>query len=161
MWHQAHYDSLTNLPNRKFFIKNLTQALTLAAQNDSLLAILYIDLDGFKAVNDDFGHAAGDELLIKAAQRINKNIRSTDHAARLGGDEFTVILTNIRDSTAARTVAEKIIHALAQPFTLQQTTVRISASIGVALYPEDAQTQDELIQCADSAMYHSQAVWTQ
>lgn len=155
MWQQAHYDSLTDLPNRKLFVKNLTQALKLAIQEGSLIALLYIDLDGFKAVNDDFGHATGDELLIKVAQRINSNIRSADHAARLGGDEFTVILTNIRDSTTAHTVAEKIIHTLAQPFTLQQGTVSISASIGVALYPEDAHTLDTLIQCADSAMYQA------
>ena len=155
MWRQAHYDSLTDLPNRKLFIKNLERAIESTDQESSLMAVLYIDLDGFKAINDDYGHAAGDELLVKTAQRLTGCVRSTDSVARLGGDEFTIILTNICKNTVAHTVAEKVIYALAQPFALQQATVSISASIGVALYPEDAQTLDELIDCADSAMYQA------
>ncbi|MDM7858174.1 diguanylate cyclase domain-containing protein [Thiopseudomonas acetoxidans] len=155
IWHQAHHDSLTNLPNRELFIKELQKAIATAAQENTLLALLYIDLDGFKAVNDEYGHATGDELLVKAAKRLSACVRDTDNVARLGGDEFTVTLAGILERSAAQHVAKKIVHSLAQPFQLEHVSVSISASVGVALFPSDAQTPDELIDCADSAMYQA------
>lgn len=155
MWQQAHYDSLTALPNRKLFVKNLEQAITSAQQENTLVAVLYIDLDGFKAINDKHGHAVGDELLVKAAQRLTECVRSSDSVARLGGDEFVITLADIDDKKAGQKVAQKVTQALALPFALERITVSISASVGVALYPQDAGTLDRLVDCADSAMYQA------
>jgi diguanylate cyclase (GGDEF)-like protein len=151
----AHHDGLTGLPNRLLFHDRLAHEL-LRAKRDSLqFALLYLDLDKFKAVNDALGHAVGDELLRAAAARIEGQVRASDTVARVGGDEFTLILSAITKSDDAAAVAGKIILALAAPFQLgsQRKSVGIGASIGIAVYPGDGQDTDTLVNAADAAMY--------
>jgi diguanylate cyclase (GGDEF)-like protein/PAS domain S-box-containing protein len=151
----AHHDSLTGLPNRLLFNDRLNQAISLAKRDSRQFALLYLDLDKFKAVNDTLGHTAGDELLQAVAARIRQQVRESDTVARVGGDEFTVILPGIARHEEAETVAKKIITALVAPFQLdsQKQSVDIGTSIGIALYPSDAQDADALIKAADAAMY--------
>ncbi len=151
----AHHDSLTGLPNRLLFNDRLGQAINLAKRDARQFALLYLDLDKFKPVNDTLGHAAGDELLQGVAARIQQQVRKSDTLARLGGDEFALILPGISKPEEAETVARKIIDALAAPFQLgsQKHSVGIGTSIGIALYPADAQYADALIKAADTAMY--------
>jgi diguanylate cyclase (GGDEF)-like protein/PAS domain S-box-containing protein len=153
--HIAHHDGLTGLPNRLLFNDRLDQAISLAKRDSHQLALLYLDLDKFKAVNDTLGHLAGDELLQGVAMRIRREIRASDTVARIGGDEFTVILSDIAGRENAETVARKILAALATPFQLgsQKQSVSIATSIGIALYPADARDADALVKAADSAMY--------
>ena len=156
--HQAHYDALTGIPNRSLFYDRLTQALGLARRERYELALLFLDLDKFKAVNDDFGHDAGDEVLRAAAARIRQILRDSDTVARVGGDEFTVLLPRIAGREDATEVAEKIVDALAAPFQLSDPgesmrEVSIGCSIGIAIYPEDADGPDRLVVAADAAMY--------
>lgn len=158
--HLAHYDGLTDLPNRALFYDRLRLALSLAKRNSYELALLYLDLDGFKAVNDTLGHDAGDELLKSTAARIKQLVRESDTVARIGGDEFTVILPRIPGKPEAAKVAEKIIDAMAAAFTLstREQGVRVGVSIGIALYPADAQDMDALVKAADTAMYDAKRV---
>jgi diguanylate cyclase (GGDEF)-like protein/PAS domain S-box-containing protein len=151
----AHHDSLTGLPNRLLFNDRLLQAISLAKRDARQIALLYLDLDGFKPVNDTLGHAAGDELLQGIAARIRQLVRDSDTVARIGGDEFTVILPVIARREEAEAVADKIIAAIAEPFQLggEKRGVRIGASIGIAVYPSDGQDADALIKAADAAMY--------
>jgi len=151
----AHHDSLTGLPNRLLFNDRLTQAISLAKRDSRQFALLYLDLDKFKPVNDSQGHAAGDELLQSVAARIRRQVRESDTVARVGGDEFAVILPDIARRGEAETVATKIISAVASPFRLgsQKQSVGIGASIGIALYPADGRDADALIKAADAAMY--------
>jgi len=151
----AHHDSLTGLPNRLLFNDRLNQAISLAKRGSRQFALLYLDLDKFKPVNDTLGHTAGDELLQGVAARIRHQVRESDTVARVGGDEFTVILPDIARREDAETVAKKIIGALAAPFQLgsQKQSVDIGASIGIALYPADARDADALVRAADAAMY--------
>ncbi|HEY5292397.1 MAG TPA: diguanylate cyclase [Burkholderiales bacterium] len=151
----AHHDSLTGLPNRLLFNDRLDQAISLAKRDSRQLALLYLDLDRFKPVNDTLGHTAGDELLQAVAVRIRHQVRESDTVARVGGDEFTVILPDIAKCEEAETVAMKIIAALAAPFQLgsQKQSVDIGASIGIAVYPTDGLDADALIKAADAAMY--------
>ena len=151
----AHHDSLTGLPNRLLFNDRLDQSISLAKRNSRQLALLYLDLDRFKPVNDTLGHAAGDELLNGVAERIRHQVRESDTVARVGGDEFAVILPDIAKREEAETVARKIIAALAAPFQLgsQKQGVDIGASIGIAVYPTDARNADALVKAADAAMY--------
>jgi len=151
----ANYDSLTQLPNRLLFHDNLMQAQAWARRHHQSFALMFIDLDGFKPVNDTLGHAIGDELLQNVAQRLLNCIRDTDTCARLGGDEFTVILTEVEDLSAVPKVADRILDTLHQPFILANRSVEISASIGIALYPQDSGDADNLLQCADLAMYEA------
>ena len=155
----AYYDPLTELPNRSLFHDRLLQALQRANRNRRYIAILFMDLDGFKAVNDSLGHAQGDHLLTEAASRLKECIRSDDTVARMGGDEFTIILNALTDREAAENaaaqVASKIIDIINKPFMLQDKEVRIGVSIGISLYPDDAINEDELIKLADTAMYHA------
>jgi diguanylate cyclase (GGDEF)-like protein/PAS domain S-box-containing protein len=151
--HSANYDALTDLPNRSLFRERLELDVKHAARTGFPLALLYIDLDGFKGVNDSLGHGAGDQLLQLVAARINASVRDTDTVARLGGDEFTVILTEVTVPAHIDTLAGKILAALEQPFKLRATQVSISASIGIALYPADGATPDEMVRHADAAMY--------
>lgn len=153
IWTQAHYDALTDLPNRNLFRERLDQALRQAKRRDQSVALLWIDLDGFKAVNDRLGHAAGDELLQQVAARLNGRMRDSDTVARMGGDEFAVILPAIADRDAAARVADDLTARLAEPFPLKSGTGLISASIGVALYPLHAEFPEALVKCADLAMY--------
>jgi diguanylate cyclase (GGDEF)-like protein/PAS domain S-box-containing protein len=156
----AHHDSLTGLPNRLLFNDRLDQAISLARRDSRQFALLYLDLDRFKAVNDSLGHAAGDALLQAVATRIRGEVRESDTVARIGGDEFAVILPDIAGSEEAQTVARKVIAALAPPFRLgsQGPSAEIGTSIGIALYPADGQDADALVKAADAAMYGAKQV---
>lgn len=151
----AHYDPLTGLPNRMLLQDRLEQAIAQAERLGQHFALLFIDLDGFKPVNDTYGHAFGDAVLKLAAQRIAAAIRGMDTAARLGGDEFVVILNDIRHAENAARVAEKILAALAEPYEIAGQAGRISASIGISLYPSDDLIAQELLRSADAAMYQA------
>ncbi len=153
--HMANHDALTGLPNRALFNDRLGQAISLAKRETGQFALLYLDLDKFKPVNDTLGHAAGDELLQGVAARIRAQVRESDTVARLGGDEFTVILPDISDRHHVEGVARKIVATLAAPFRLGSgnRAVEIAASAGIALYPVDAQDHETLIRKADVAMY--------
>jgi diguanylate cyclase (GGDEF)-like protein/PAS domain S-box-containing protein len=154
-WQQANHDQLTGLPNRRLFLYQLQQDFNHAERFGLAIALLFIDLDGFKAVNDTLGHEAGDVLLRLAADRLNTCVRESDTIARLGGDEFTVLLKGMVDVEQTRIVAQKILDALIKPFHSQQDIMRISGSIGIAFYPGDASTQEGLIKAADHAMYEA------
>ncbi|MBI5786752.1 MAG: diguanylate cyclase [Rhodocyclales bacterium] len=156
--HLAHHDALTDLPNRSLFRDRLRQAIRKAERDEQALALLFIDLDRFKEVNDTLGHVTGDQLLVEAARRITACVRNSDTVARLGGDEFTVVLQGVEDRDAATGVARDVIEALAAPFKLDQATVSLSASIGIALCPDDAEDPDALTDAADQAMYDAKAM---
>ncbi|MBE0613980.1 MAG: diguanylate cyclase [Burkholderiales bacterium] len=153
----AHHDSLTNLPNRLLFNDRLNQAVRLAKRDSRQFALLFLDLDKFKPVNDTLGHGAGDALLQALAARIRHQVRESDTVARIGGDEFTVILPEIARREEAEIVAIKIIAALGVPFELgaERTSVEIGASIGIAVYPADGDDADALVKAADAAMYEA------
>jgi diguanylate cyclase (GGDEF)-like protein len=155
--HLAQHDTLTGLPNRLMFHEVLPRALAQSRRSGEGLALLFIDLDGFKAVNDGRGHEAGDELLRQVAARLQATLREADLVARLGGDEFVVLLTGVRDSDAAETAADHIITAVSQPYVLPQGEALISASIGIARFPQVAIDPDELLNKADQAMYLAKA----
>lgn len=158
IWRQANFDGLTGLPNRRMFFDRLKEEIKKSARKKNRFALMFIDLDGFKEVNDQFGHQAGDELLRAVTQTISTCIRASDTFARLGGDEFTIILSAIDDTGACDYVAEKILKHVNTPFKLSAGTVSISASIGVAIFPDDGNSHDKLISVADSAMYDAKAM---
>jgi diguanylate cyclase (GGDEF)-like protein/PAS domain S-box-containing protein len=151
----ANYDSLTRLPNRLLFRDNLKQAEALSQRHQRIFALLFIDLDGFKPVNDRLGHAIGDQLLQGVAKRLQNCVRETDSIARLGGDEFTVILNHLKKAQDAAKVASDIVRCLQKPFQLNGHHVMVSASIGISIYPNNSQDIDTLIKQADSAMYEA------
>ena len=151
----ANYDQLTQLPNRRLFHDRLGQALKKSKRDNDITALLLIDLDRFKEINDTQGHDVGDILLIEAAKRIKNCVREHDTVARIGGDEFTVILTNLSDISDIGRIAQAIIMCLNVPFLLNKSKSYVSASIGISLYPEDAHDAVELIKCADQAMYQA------
>jgi diguanylate cyclase (GGDEF)-like protein/PAS domain S-box-containing protein len=151
----AHYDTLTGLPNRMLLQDRLEQIIARSERYDQHFALLFIDLDGFKPVNDCFGHAIGDELLKLVSQRLNKAVRGMDTVARLGGDEFVVILTDVGGSENAVQVAENIVANLSEPYEVAGETITVSASIGVSLYPKDEMLAPELLRAADEAMYQA------
>lgn len=153
IWRQANFDALTGLPNRRMFFDRLKEEIKKSARNKNVFALMFIDLDGFKEVNDEHGHQAGDELLQAVANSISASIRASDTFARLGGDEFTIILSPIENIDACSFVAEKILNQINKPFELSVGTVSISASIGIAFYPKNGTSHDKLISAADSAMY--------
>jgi diguanylate cyclase (GGDEF)-like protein/PAS domain S-box-containing protein len=153
--HQANYDALTGLPNRSLFMDRLTQAVNAADRSSHRVAVMFIDLDGFKLVNDTLGHDAGDELLREAARRLTATVRAGDTVARLGGDEFTVIMPNLANSHIAPLVAQRIITSLEQPFRFDNQEAVISASIGITVFPEDARDVQALLRNADAAMYQA------
>lgn len=155
IWHNAHHDILTGLPNRRLFLDRLEQEVKHAHRNSLPLAVLYMDLDGFKAVNDSLGHEAGDRLLSDVAERLTGCVREDDTVARLGGDEFAVILTGAMQRRGVELVAQSIVDALAKPFHIAQKLVQISVSIGVALYPQDASAPLAVLGAADQAMYRA------
>jgi diguanylate cyclase (GGDEF)-like protein len=152
---QAHYDPLTALPNRLLFLDRLNQELASATAGLGRGAVLYIDLDHFKRVNDSVGHAAGDQLLTIVAQRLRSCVKDGDTVARLGGDEFTVILRNVADPDAARAVADRIIESLQLPVNIGGRDQYVCASIGITLFPDDGMTLEELMRNADTAMYRA------
>jgi diguanylate cyclase (GGDEF)-like protein/PAS domain S-box-containing protein len=149
----ALYDSLTGLPNRPLLSDRISTALARARREEGQLAVLYLDLDGFKQVNDAHGHAVGDQLLAVAAQRMTRCLRSSDTVARIGGDEFVVLLECIKSTGDAERVAEKVRAEFLRPFELHGIGLQIRASIGVALFPQDGTTQQQLLNHADAAMY--------
>jgi diguanylate cyclase (GGDEF)-like protein/PAS domain S-box-containing protein len=151
----ANHDFLTDLPNRGLFHERLGHEIKHSARTGLPLALMYIDLDGFKAVNDRLGHAAGDQLLLQVAQRISARVRDTDTVARMGGDEFTVILTDVTRPAHIETIAGEILEDLRMPFVLAEGEAAISASIGITVFPGDGATPDELVRNADEAMYAS------
>jgi len=150
---QANFDPLTELPNRRLFLDRLGQEIIKSRRTDLFLALLLVDLDEFKEVNDTLGHDVGDILLQEAARRIRSCIRDADTVARLGGDEFTVILSGLSDHTHIEDVAQKILARLAEPFRLGDEMAYVTASIGITLYPRDAGDIDTLLKHADQAMY--------
>lgn len=151
----ALYDALTGLPNRKLFFDQLKAGIEVAERYDRQLGLLYIDLDGFKQVNDTLGHDAGDELLIQVGQRLNEGVRKSDTVARLGGDEFAIALLEVESPEDAKKVGDKIVAALSQPFQLQAGQVQIGASIGAAVYPFHESSLTALIKRADGVMYEA------
>ena len=155
LYRQAHFDPLTALPNRLLFKDRLTQELAVAVENEARGALLYIDLDHFKRVNDTVGHAAGDQLLQIVAQRLRACVKEGDTVARLAGDEFTVILRNVADPEYASLVAERIIESLKMPVHVAGSDNYVPASIGIALFPDDGTTIDMLMRRADGAMYRA------
>ncbi|GAB4301529.1 MAG: hypothetical protein Kow0096_22460 [Thiohalomonadaceae bacterium] len=151
--HLAHFDVLTNLPNRPLFYDRLERAIASAHRSNESIGLLFIDLDGFKQINDTYGHNMGDRLLQEVAQRLLDSVRESDTVARMGGDEFTVILRNLATPGNAEDVAGKIIAALSDPFIINQQALHIGASIGISLYPLHADTLEGLVSYADLAMY--------
>ncbi|WP_296482357.1 EAL domain-containing protein [Rhodoferax sp.] len=149
----ANYDFLTGLPNRSYFLNYLDKDVKRAARSGLSIALLFIDLDGFKNVNDRQGHDAGDQLLQQVAQRIGRCVRGTDTVARLGGDEFTVIITDVNKVLHVEILVQEMLVALATPFSILGKDVQISASIGITLFPQDASTPEDLLRNADQAMY--------
>lgn len=152
-FHLAHHDSLTGLPNRLLFNARLEQSLQLAKRHQTHLALLFLDLDRFKFINDSFGHDCGDLLLREIAARIRNCVREQDTVARLGGDEFVILLSEINHEQEAANLADKILRAVHQPVMLDRREVTTSASIGISLFPRDASTPAELVKSADTAMY--------
>jgi diguanylate cyclase (GGDEF)-like protein/PAS domain S-box-containing protein len=154
----ANFDPLTGLPNRTLFQDRLNQAVTKAHRAESIVALLFLDLDRFKHINDSMGHHIGDLLLKAVAHRLQNAVREGDTVARLGGDEFTIILEGVAKTKAATIIAEKVIHTFQTPFLLDDKVLTISPSIGISLYPEDAEDTTSLIKYADTAMYHAKSL---
>ncbi len=151
--HLAHYDYLTNLPNRALFVDNLEHSISMAKRNNYKVGVLFLDLDGFKKVNDTLGHDAGDLLLKEVSRRFKETIRASDTVARVGGDEFIFLLNEIGTEENAGKMATKFITALSKPFELLGKQCNVGASIGISLYPTEATDPEMLIKQADSAMY--------
>ncbi|NLJ63245.1 MAG: EAL domain-containing protein [Alcaligenaceae bacterium] len=152
-WRQANHDHLTGLPNRQMFQHRLQEAMKLARKYEKEFALIFLDLDLFKDVNDTLGHDVGNLLLKEASQRLLSCVRDTDTVARIGGDEFTVIVTDVPNQTVVQRICEDILKKIAQPYLLGENTATVSASIGVTMYPEDAKDAGELLKNADMAMY--------
>ena len=152
---QAHFDPLTRLPNRALLPDRLAQAMARACSEQHGLAVCFLDLDGFKAVNDTHGHEAGDELLVIVAQRLQAHIRTGDTAARLGGDEFVVLLCDLRDLHECEQMAQRLLRAICEPMVVEGHTVQVGASMGIALYPQHGSQAEQLLRLADQAMYQA------
>ncbi len=153
IWQQANFDVLTGLPNRRMFHDRLEQELKKAQRSNLVLAVLFLDLDGFKEVNDTLGHATGDMLLKEAALRLSGCVRETDTVARLGGDEFTIILSELGDPNSIDRISQAILLKLAEPYHLNEEVAYVTVSIGITLYPADAKGIEALLKNADQAMY--------
>ena len=153
--HQALHDPLTDLPNRLLFMDRLDQAVLKSIRDGSSFGLFFIDLDGFKSVNDRMGHNAGDQVLMQVADRIVKTVRASDAAARMGGDEFCALMHDVRDAASAAKITEKLLLAISQPMFLDGQKISISASIGISIVPVHGQRADELLAKADEAMYQA------
>jgi diguanylate cyclase (GGDEF)-like protein len=151
----AHYDQLTNLPNRILFTDRLKHALAMARRARNQVAVMFLDLDGFKAINDSLGHTTGDKLLRLVAERLTDCLRESDTVARFGGDEFTIVLPAIDDEESVAKIARKITEEVARPYLINSHRASVTTSIGISLYPADGQQAHTLIQKADKAMYHA------
>ncbi len=157
LYYLANHDPLTGLPNRQLFQEKLQQSIEWAASGSRMVALLFIDLDGFKQVNDSLGHSVGDQLLKSVAKRLIASLRASDTVARLGGDEFTVILTTVPGQPEVERVAQKMIATLALPYSFDGQLVQVSASVGIAIYPIHYDTPERLLLGADEAMYEAKA----
>jgi diguanylate cyclase (GGDEF)-like protein/PAS domain S-box-containing protein len=157
VWQQAHFDALTGLPNRRLMRERLIQEIKKCRRSGHKLALLFIDLDHFKEVNDTLGHDRGDELLVEAAQRIQRCLRETDTVARMGGDEFTVIITGLSDESNLQSILPKLLNTLSASFQLGLDQVFVSASMGVTVYPTDTLEVEDLLKNADQALYVAKA----
>jgi len=155
MEHRAYHDDLTNLPNRPMFVESLRQAIARAERNISTLTVLFIDLDRFKEVNDTRGHQAGDQLLREVAKRLVESVRKSDLVARIGGDEFVVLIEEQHDNMEVAAIARKILLAMERSFSVHQSPIDITASMGISHYPADGTDLNDLIRNADSAMYQA------
>jgi diguanylate cyclase (GGDEF)-like protein/PAS domain S-box-containing protein len=151
--HLAHYDYLTKIPNRYLLLDRLEHLIAQSARNNNTFALLYIDLNNFKIINDTKGHAFGDQVLVETAFRLKQAIRSSDTVARIGGDEFVVLLENISNENDVSLMLEALSTALNKTYILNDETFNVKCSIGVAIYPEDGATSDTLLATADKAMY--------
>ena len=161
IWRQANFDALTGLPNRHMFNERLQQEVKRSQRTGTPFALMFLDLDHFKDVNDSLGHDMGDQLLVETAERLISCVRNTDavgythNVARLGGDEFTIILTELSDTKNVEQIAQRILARLVEPYQLREELVYISASIGITVFPEDASDTEALIKNADQSMYHA------
>ena len=153
--HLAHHDGLTGLPNRMLLLERLSQTLAYAQRNRHTVAVLYLDLDRFKVINDTLGHGVGDEVLKSVAERLARAVRASDTVARPGGDEFIIVLADVADERDVRLVADKIVHIFENPFLVADNEFFISTSVGISVYPQDGTDVDTLIKNADAAMYQA------
>lgn len=154
--HVAYHDSLTGLPNRHLLLDRLEQAIAFSQRHDKCIAICFMDLDGFKDVNDNHGHEVGDQVLREVGRRLHMCVRKNDTVARLGGDEFVILLTEISDTTACEEVLERMLSTIRQPIQITgKVTTRVSTSIGVTTYPTDNSPPSVLLEHADQAMYRA------
>lgn len=152
----AHYDALTGMPNRVLFADRLQQAMALTKRQNGKLAVVYIDLDEFKPVNDAFGHEAGDQLLVEVATRMRAELREEDSLARIGGDEFAAIIMNVQDEAALESLLARLLQQVATPVWVADHNVEVSASIGYTLFPQAEDLDgDQLLRQADHAMYQA------
>lgn len=155
--HQAMHDDLTGLPNRTLLLDRLTKALHSAERHRRQVGLLFIDLDGFKQINDELGHEAGNELLCELARRLRLSVRAEDTVARYGGDEFVLLAPSLQGSEAPQRIMQKVRDALARPFDIGGRRLTVGASVGVALYPDDAEDADSLLKRADALMYSAKS----
>ncbi|MBT9507222.1 PAS domain S-box protein [Rhodoferax sp.] len=153
--HGAHFDPLTDLPNRLLLSDRLNQSMTMCQRHHQSLAVLYLDLDGFKAINDQFGHEVGDELLIAVSKRMKLALRDVDTLARIGGDEFVAVLADVGSIQACTHLATRVLTACAEPVRIQGNDLKVTASIGITMYPQDNAEADQLMRHADQAMYEA------
>jgi diguanylate cyclase (GGDEF)-like protein/PAS domain S-box-containing protein len=153
--HLATHDALTDLPNRFLMMDRLHQLVGRAKRSGAAVALLFLDVDHFKDVNDSYGHEFGDLLLRAVARRLTESVRQSDIVSRIGGDEFVIILETIRQASDADTVALKVLDAVARPLTLERHRLKVTVSIGLSLYPENGEEPDTLLRAADSAMYRA------
>ncbi len=157
-WKMAHHDSLTGLPNRTLFNDRLELAIQRARRGSQRLAIMFLDLDDFKHVNDTLGHSAGDELLVQVGGRLRHILRGEDTVARLGGDEFLLLITDVKDSTGVGVMARKVLAVFESPFLVKKRELFLSASLGIVLYPEDGSDPEVLLSNVDTAMYRAKKI---
>jgi diguanylate cyclase (GGDEF)-like protein len=153
----AYYDELTGLANRRLLLERFNQASALGKRHQQQLALLFLDLDDFKSINDEFGHTTGDSVIRQAATRLCASVRASDTVCRYGGDEFVVLLSEIRKNDGALAVIEQLRGQLAMPYDVDGTSITMTLSLGVAVYPDDGDTYGDLIQQSDIAMYRSKA----
>ena len=153
----AHFDQLTEIPNRYLLLDRINHLIEQSERQESHFALLYIDLDNFKFINDNMGHAFGDRVLQETANRLKSAIRNSDTVARIGGDEFVILLEATHDKADISNIAEMLIETIHKPYLLDNLEVDVSGSIGVAIYPDNGNTTDELLATADKAMYKAKA----
>ena len=153
--YKAYHDTLTGLPNRRMFKERLKQSIKEAEKYNRNMAVMYMDMDKFKNINDTFGHDVGDELLKQFAQRVKECIRESDIFARQGGDEFTILLSEIQNEQEAILIANRIFSSLQEPWNIGKHVFNTTSSIGIAFYPKDGRTRHELVKSADTALYEA------